>query len=563
MDQLNVKEQQEFQQVVEQKQMKDFMRLYSNLVSRCFDDCVNDFTSANLTSKESTCIYKCSEKFLKHSERVGLRFQEQKYYYRLEVRIKLHQKQVLMDSASTNQMHHILVAHVVNSIVSTSQIKNDVVDCELTKFLATLNKLLKDYQKTFDLEDKSEMIGSNNLRTIIQDSEFKQILNIHEDSVRIDATPRKLQTVLSNVLVNTAIRYSEILTSEVNELTEKYHSIDENALTEEPAEEGAEATEVKPEQVQPSELPAEDKMEVDNPPQVEESLQEGATNLETLSVPTEEVKEEQAPEPASEVPPSEPVEVEMPSVEQQDTVEEEQKEEEKPEATELIPEAVAPVDEEKDEDNLESATGPSAEEVADSFIQEQADDEVEDKAETKEETLVEADSALTPVGESEDKSVTATPEPTTAREDIDTEEPASPESTPKKHDLIKEDSRKRSSSPSAASQKHKRFQNIAVNLVKTIEEHRFSSPFLVPVNAKEYEQVIYEPKDLKSILKAIRQKDVQAYETVKELERDIMLMFANCVMYNKSSTHLVEMAKQMKDDVRKTFKMFEDAESGI
>lgn len=79
MDQLNVKEQQEFQQIVEQKQMKDFMRLYSNLVSRCFEDCVNDFTSANLTTKENNCINKCSEKFLKHSERVGQRFQEQKY----------------------------------------------------------------------------------------------------------------------------------------------------------------------------------------------------------------------------------------------------------------------------------------------------------------------------------------------------------------------------------------------------------------------------------------------------------------------------------------------------
>ncbi|RKP30438.1 hypothetical protein METBISCDRAFT_6299, partial [Metschnikowia bicuspidata] len=66
-----------FQQIVEQKQMKDFMRLYSNLVSRCFEDCVNDFTSANLTTKENNCINKCSEKFLKHSERVGQRFQEQ------------------------------------------------------------------------------------------------------------------------------------------------------------------------------------------------------------------------------------------------------------------------------------------------------------------------------------------------------------------------------------------------------------------------------------------------------------------------------------------------------
>lgn len=77
MDQLNSKEQQQFQKIVEQKQMKDFMRLYSDLVDRCFTDCVNDFTSDKLTSKETTCISKCSEKFMKHSERVGQRFQEQ------------------------------------------------------------------------------------------------------------------------------------------------------------------------------------------------------------------------------------------------------------------------------------------------------------------------------------------------------------------------------------------------------------------------------------------------------------------------------------------------------
>ncbi|VVT56081.1 uncharacterized protein SAPINGB_P004792 [Magnusiomyces paraingens] len=77
MDQLNAREQQEFQQLVERKQMKDFMRLYSSLVQRCFSDCVNDFTSNTLSFKEETCINRCSEKFLKHSERVGQRFQEQ------------------------------------------------------------------------------------------------------------------------------------------------------------------------------------------------------------------------------------------------------------------------------------------------------------------------------------------------------------------------------------------------------------------------------------------------------------------------------------------------------
>lgn len=77
MDSLNPREQQEFTRLIEQKQMKDFMRLYSNLVERCFSDCVNDFTSNKLTGREQSCITRCSEKFLKHSERVGLRFQEQ------------------------------------------------------------------------------------------------------------------------------------------------------------------------------------------------------------------------------------------------------------------------------------------------------------------------------------------------------------------------------------------------------------------------------------------------------------------------------------------------------
>ncbi len=77
MESLNSAEQMQFQRLIEGKQMKDFMRLYSNLVQRCFADCVNDFTSKSLTSKEESCILKCSDKFLKHSERVGQRFAEQ------------------------------------------------------------------------------------------------------------------------------------------------------------------------------------------------------------------------------------------------------------------------------------------------------------------------------------------------------------------------------------------------------------------------------------------------------------------------------------------------------
>lgn len=82
------------------------MRMYSSLVERCFNSCCNDFTSKTLSSKEVStgctssasrnartglisscrtfsrilqeqCVMNCTDKFLKHSERVGARFAEQ------------------------------------------------------------------------------------------------------------------------------------------------------------------------------------------------------------------------------------------------------------------------------------------------------------------------------------------------------------------------------------------------------------------------------------------------------------------------------------------------------
>ncbi|KAK5124714.1 protein transporter tim9 [Meristemomyces frigidus] len=74
---LNAAEQRELQGRMEQKQMKDFMNMYSNLVQRCFNDCVTDFTTKSLLGKEEGCVMRCVDKFLKSSERLGERFQEQ------------------------------------------------------------------------------------------------------------------------------------------------------------------------------------------------------------------------------------------------------------------------------------------------------------------------------------------------------------------------------------------------------------------------------------------------------------------------------------------------------
>ncbi|OCK80477.1 hypothetical protein K432DRAFT_42788 [Lepidopterella palustris CBS 459.81] len=77
MDGLNAQEQRELQNRMEKKQMKEFMNMYSNLVQRCFDDCINSFESKSLTSREESCVMRCVDKHLKGSQRLGDRFQEQ------------------------------------------------------------------------------------------------------------------------------------------------------------------------------------------------------------------------------------------------------------------------------------------------------------------------------------------------------------------------------------------------------------------------------------------------------------------------------------------------------
>ncbi|KAI8470048.1 MAG: mitochondrial inner membrane translocase [Monoraphidium minutum] len=61
---------------LEHMQIRDSMRLYNNLVQRCFNDCVDDFRSKHLSDPEEKCVTKCCEKFLNLSARTGQRFQE-------------------------------------------------------------------------------------------------------------------------------------------------------------------------------------------------------------------------------------------------------------------------------------------------------------------------------------------------------------------------------------------------------------------------------------------------------------------------------------------------------
>ncbi|KAL6768637.1 Mitochondrial import inner membrane translocase subunit Tim9 [Auxenochlorella protothecoides] len=69
-------QQQELLQAIETMQTRDSMRMYNNLVEKCFTDCVDSFRRKDLDATEEKCVQKCCEKFMKHSARVGMRFGE-------------------------------------------------------------------------------------------------------------------------------------------------------------------------------------------------------------------------------------------------------------------------------------------------------------------------------------------------------------------------------------------------------------------------------------------------------------------------------------------------------
>lgn len=62
--------------MMQEMQMLDSLRMYNELVERCFGSCVDSFRARKLDGKEEACIRKCSEKFVKFAARAGERFQE-------------------------------------------------------------------------------------------------------------------------------------------------------------------------------------------------------------------------------------------------------------------------------------------------------------------------------------------------------------------------------------------------------------------------------------------------------------------------------------------------------
>jgi import inner membrane translocase subunit TIM9 len=85
---LNPAEQARLEVMMQKTQQKEFMKMFFRVTADCFDTCITDFSSkalsprdvaryhSKLTAKEG-CIARCTDKFMKSSERIGLRFSEE------------------------------------------------------------------------------------------------------------------------------------------------------------------------------------------------------------------------------------------------------------------------------------------------------------------------------------------------------------------------------------------------------------------------------------------------------------------------------------------------------
>ena len=50
--------------------------MYNTLSERCFATCISSFRSKSLDKYETSCVENCAERFIKMTQRVGLRFAE-------------------------------------------------------------------------------------------------------------------------------------------------------------------------------------------------------------------------------------------------------------------------------------------------------------------------------------------------------------------------------------------------------------------------------------------------------------------------------------------------------
>ncbi|KAK9473921.1 uncharacterized protein V1510DRAFT_413064 [Dipodascopsis tothii] len=115
-----------------------------------------------------------------------------------------------------------------------------------------------------------------------------------------------------------------------------------------------------------------------------------------------------------------------------------------------------------------------------------------------------------------------------------------------------------SSAPPSAS--NRKFQNLVTPLLSNISSNRSASFFTNPVSendAPDYYELIYEPTDLRTIKAMVKDGRIQ---NTSELEREILRMFANAVMYNRWGSDISIWTREMERETETLISVFRGAE---
>lgn len=90
--------------------------------------------------------------------------------------------------------------------------------------------------------------------------------------------------------------------------------------------------------------------------------------------------------------------------------------------------------------------------------------------------------------------------------------------------------------------------------------HKYASLFLKPITndqAPGYHNIVYRPMDLLTIRKNI---DNGTIRNTIEFQRDVLLMFTNAIMYNKTNDLIYDMARQMQQESIQQIQLFQQAQ---
>lgn len=134
-------------------------------------------------------------------------------------------------------------------------------------------------------------------------------------------------------------------------------------------------------------------------------------------------------------------------------------------------------------------------------------------------------------------------------------------------DFDNEDSRpsnkRRKINDSHDSQVQKKAQKFLLHLLSEITAHKAGTLFSQPIKENEapgYHDIIYHPIDLATIKKKIRDGTIPSTD---QFSRDILRMFANCIMYNPPSSDIYGMAQEMMVATENLITSFKQTDSHI